>query len=172
MRTPRTRVNHAIRVPQVRLVDADGSQIGVVPTREALRRAQERGLDLVEVAMNADPPVCRIMDYGKYKYEKEKRDRQARRHQSTSRLKEVKFHANVAEHDYETKIRHAREFIQEGHPVRFSIYFRGREMAHTDLGFALMQRVMNDCRDVGRVDQAPRMIGRNLVMLMAPQSHK
>lgn len=170
-RSPRrVRVNHAIRAPLVRCIDENGHQIGVIPTREALRLAQERGYDLVEVAWQADPPVCRIMDYGKYKYEMEKRARQARRHQAATRLKEVQFHPNVAEHDYQTKIRHTREFLEEGHPVRIVIRFRGRELAHREIGYGLLQRIKSDCADIARSeDGRDRESGRDLITLLTPQ---
>lgn len=128
----------------------------------------EQGLDLVEVSPTAKPPVCRIMDYGKYKYEQEKKQRQAKKHQAATKMKEIKFHANVAEHDYQTKLRHAREFLEAGHRVKFSLYFRGRENAHRDLGFELMNRVIEDLKETGTVEQTPRMMGRTLFMLMCP----
>ncbi len=164
----RTRINHAIRVPEVRCIDENGHQIGVIPTREALRLAQERGYDLVEVAPQAKPPVCRIMDYGKYKYEMSKRARQARRHQAATRLKEVQFHPNVAEHDYQTKIKHTRQFLSDGHPVRVTVRFRGREMVHKEIGHRLLDRVVSDCADLGRTDQPKRDTGRDLILLLTP----
>jgi translation initiation factor IF-3 len=155
-----------IRVPEVRCIDQNGEQVGVVETREALALARKSGLDLVEVSPNAKPPVCRIMDYGKYKYDQEKKARQAKKHQSASKLKELKFHANVGEHDYQTKLRHGREFLEAGHKVKFSLYFRGRENAHRELGFELMNRIADDLKDIGTVEQAPRLMGRNLIMLL------
>jgi len=164
----RVRINHAIRVPEIRCIDPDGRQIGIIPTRDALRMAQERGLDLVEVAPQARPPVCRIMDYGKYKYEMSKRARQARRHQAATKLKEVQFRPNVAEHDYQTKLKHTREFLLEGHPVRILIRFRGRQLAHKEIGYALLNRIRQDCADIARTEQRERQAGRDLITLLTP----
>ncbi|MBN1268524.1 MAG: translation initiation factor IF-3 [Kiritimatiellae bacterium] len=163
------RVNHAIRVPEVRCVDEDGGQLGVMSTRDALVMAQQRGLDLIEISPTAKPPVCKIAEYGKYKYEMEKKEKAARKHQSLTRLKEIKFHANTGEHDYQTKIRHALDFLEEGHRVKFSLFFRGRENAHPELGFDLMNRVINDCQVRGTVEQTPRRMGRSLIMMMCPR---
>lgn len=165
-------MNHKIRVPEVRCVAADGSQIGVITTKQAREMAEQQGLDLVEVAPKARPPVCRIMDYGKYKYEQGKRTRMARKHHFNVKLKEIKFHANVDSHDYDTKLRHARDFIAEGHRVKFSLFFRGREGAHKELGFDLMTRVMKDLEDVGQVDQPPTPMGRNIFMHISPLKNK
>jgi translation initiation factor IF-3 len=161
-----------IRIPEIRCVDSDGTQIGVMLTREAQALAKRQGLDLVEIAPNAKPPVCRIMDYGKFKYDKEKKQKQAKRHQSATKLKEIKFHANVGEHDYQTKLRHAKEFLEAGHRVKFSLYFRGRENAHRELGFELMNRVAQDCEGIGQIEQAPKLMGRNLLMLVYPKPQK
>jgi len=156
-------------VPQVRCIDPDGNQIGVIQTREALAKAQQVGLDLVEISPTAKPPVCRIMDYGKYKYELGKKERAAKRNKSSSKVKEIKFHANTAEHDYETKVRHAREFLEEGHPLKVSLWFRGREGAHRELGYQLLERVIQDIQDIGTVEQSPQMFGRNLIMRLTPK---
>lgn len=161
-------MNLNIRVPEVRCIDSDGTQVGVITTREAQGIANKRGLDLVEVSPNAKPPVCRIMDYGKYKYEQKKKQRKANSKASKTKLKEVKFHINVEQHDYDTKIRHARKFFEKGHRVKFSLFFRGRERAHKDLGFDLMNQVMEDLKDLAQVDQKPRMMGRSLIMQMSP----
>ena len=156
-------------MPEVRCIDAAGEQIGIISTRDALRKATEAGLDLVEISPNAHPPVCRIMDYGKFKYEVEKKERQAKKHQTQTKVKEIKFHANVGDHDYETKLRHATDFLNEGHRVKFSLYFRGRENAHQELGFDLMKRVAQDLTEVGSLEQEARMMGRNLLMMMVPK---
>ena len=156
-------------MPEVRCIDAAGEQIGIISTRDALRKATEAGLDLVEISPNAHPPVCRIMDYGKFKYEVEKKERQAKKHQTQTKVKEIKFHANVGDHDYQTKLRHATEFLNEGHRVKFSLYFRGRENAHQELGFDLMKRVAQDLTEVGSLEQEARMMGRNLLMMMVPK---
>lgn len=158
-----------IRVPEVRCIGADGEQVGVISTRDALRKATEAGLDLVEISPNAHPPVCRIMDYGKFKYEVEKKERQAKKHQTQTKVKEIKFHANVGDHDYVTKLRHAGDFLNEGHRVKFSLYFRGRENAHQELGFELMKRVAKDLAETGSLEQDARMMGRNLIMMMVPK---
>jgi len=161
-------VNLNIRVPEVRCIDSNGDQIGIVTTREAQSIANKRGLDLVEVSPTAKPPVCRIMDYGKYKYEQKKKQRQASSKTTKVKLKEVKFHINVEQHDYDTKLRQAHKFFEKGHRVKFSIFFRGRERAHKDLGFDLMNRVMEDLKDDAQVDQKPRMMGRSIIMQMSP----
>ena len=159
-------------MPEVRLVDADGTQVGVVPTREAQRLATERGLDLVEVAPTARPPVCRVMDYGKYKYELGRKERHAKKHQTQTRVKEVKFHANVGEHDYQTKLRKTQQFLEEGHRVKCSLYFRGRENDHREFGYEVMNRLKEDCASIGDADSPPRMMGRNLVMLLQPARNR
>ncbi len=156
-------------MPEVRCIGPDGQQIGVITTREALERASREGMDLVEISPNAQPPVCRIMDYGKYKYEQEKKDKQARRHQSATRVKEIQFHPNVGDHDYQTKVRHTREFLQEGHRVKIGLFFRGRERAHEEIGFNVMNRVLKDCQDLGTPEQMPRFIGRAIFMLLCPK---
>ena len=166
------RANHKIKVPTVRCVAADGSMLGVVPTREAMKLAQQQGLDLVEVSPNADPPVCRIMDFGKYRYEESIKQKQARKHQHRRAVKEIKYHANVAEHDYQTKLNHARDFLEKGHKVKFSLRFRGRENAHRELGFEMINRVIKDCEDLSTVEMAPRMVGRSVVSLLGTRSAK
>ncbi len=138
-------------------------------TSDALALAEREHLDLVEIAPNVSPPVCRIMDFGKYKYETEKKEREARRHQAAGRVKEIQFHANVDEHDYQTKLRKVRDFIMEGHRVKVSLFFRGRENAHQELGHALLQRVMSDCQDIAVPDQVPTSMGRMLVMMLGPR---
>ncbi len=138
-------------------------------TRDALALAERERLDLVEIAPNASPPVCRIMDFGKYKYDMEKKEREARRHQVATRVKEIQFHANVDDHDYQTKLRKVREFVQEGHRVKVALFFRGRENAHQELGYALLQRVMADCADIASPDQVPTLAGRMLVMMLGPR---
>ena len=163
------RVNNKIRVPQIRCVAADGQQIGIITTREALAMAESQGLDLVEIAPTAQPPVCRIMDFGKYKYELEKKDKQSRKHHTNTRVKEIQLHPNVGDHDYETKVRHAREFLEEGHRVKVGLFFRGRENAHQEIGLAVMNRVIRDCQDIGMAEQPPKFLGRNIYMLLSPK---
>jgi translation initiation factor IF-3 len=162
-------VNNRIRVSQIRCVGPEGELIGIISTRDALAKAEVLGLDLVEIAPNAQPPVCRIMDYGKYKYEIEKKDKQARKHQSATKVKEIQFHPNVGDHDYQTKVRHAREFLMEGHRVKVGCFFRGRENAHQDIGFEVMKRVIRDCDDIAIPEQTPKFLGRNLFMLLTPR---
>lgn len=142
--------------------------MGVVPTRDALNVAREQGLDLVEISPNADPPVCRIMDFGKFRYEESVKRRKSRKQQHTQSVKEIKFHANVAEHDYQTKVNHASKFLEKGHKVKLSLTFRGRENAHRDLGFDLMRKVISDLEETGSVDMAPKLIGRSIVAMMSP----
>ncbi|NKB23539.1 MAG: translation initiation factor IF-3 [Kiritimatiellae bacterium] len=165
-----TRINHRIRVLQVRCVGVDGEPIGIVETRKALLLSQQAGLDLVEISPNAQPPVCRIMDYGKFKYDRDKKKKQAKKHQTIVKLKEIKFHANVEEHDYQTKVRHAREFLEEGHRVKFSLYFRGRENAHHDKGYDVMNRAMKYCEDIGNIEQVPKLMGRSLIMFITSRT--
>ena len=150
-------------------MDVDGTQVGVVPTREALLLAQKRGVDLVEISPQAQPPVCRVMDYGKYKFELAKKEKQSKQHQSNTKVKEIKFHTNVEEHDYQTKIRHIRDFLEEGHRVKVSLMFRGRENAHQELGYEVVKRVVVDCSDIGGSDREPQKMGRFLSVLIAPK---
>ncbi len=162
-------MNNQIRVPEVRCIDENGEQIGVIPTRKALVLAHEAGLDLVEIAAGSKPPVCRIMDHGKYKYEQDKKKKEAKKKQVNTKLKEVKFHVNVGEHDYQTKLRHAHDFLNAGNRLKVSLMFRGRENAHRELGFELMQRVIQDCAEQGTVEQAPKLMGRNINMMLIPK---
>jgi translation initiation factor IF-3 len=152
----------------VRLVGADGQQIGVVDTREALRQASDLDLDLVEVAPQADPPVCRIMDYGKFKYERDVRQKEARKKQSRTGLKEIKFRPKIDRHDYATKTGHVARFLNGGHKVKITIMFRGREMAHTELGRKILDRVVEDLGETIVVESMPKQEGRNMIMVIAP----
>ena len=152
----------------MRLVGADGEQIGVVTTQDALRRAQELDLDLVEVAPQADPPVCRIMDYGKYKYERDIRQKEARKKQSRVDLKEIKFRPKIDPHDYATKKGHVSRFLKSGAKVKITIMFRGREMAHTDLGRKILDRLVTDLGESIVVEAMPKQEGRNMIMVIAP----
>jgi translation initiation factor IF-3 len=162
-------VNHQIRVPEVRVIDADGSQAGIMTTSDALRLALQRGLDLIEVAPNAEPPVCRVTDFGKYKYDLEKKEKQARKHQSQTRVKEVKFHPSCDEHDYMTKLRHIRDFLGEGHRVKLTLMYRGRELAHEEIGYQLVHRVVKDVQDLGTGERTPERMGRSLIMMLIPK---
>jgi translation initiation factor IF-3 len=152
----------------VRLVGADGEQIGVIDTREALRQAQELDLDLVEVAPQATPPVCRIMDYGKFKYERDVRQKEARRKQSRSGLKEIKFRPKIDPHDYATKKGHVVRFLKGGNKVKVTIMFRGREMAHTQLGRKILDRLVADLGEAIVVESMPKQEGRNMIMVISP----
>src|SRR3712207_6135060 len=165
-------MNDRIRAPQVRLVGPDGSQIGIVSTQDALRRAQDLDLDLVEVAPQANPPVCRIMDYGKYKYERDIRQKEARKKQSRIDVKEIKFRPKIDPHDYATKKGHVERFLRAGQRVKVTIMFRGREMAHTELGRKILDRLVVDLADMAVVDSAPKQDGRNMIMVIAPTKKK
>lgn len=162
------RVNRLIRAPEVRVVDDEGAQLGVMPVRQALDLARERGLDLVEVAPTAVPPVCRILDYGKFKYEQAKKDRVARKTQHLSQVREVKIRPKIGIHDLEAKLRNARKLLQEGDKIKVIVVFRGREMAHQDLGWKLLQRVGESLKDVAALDRAPAMEGNTLGVIFAP----
>lgn len=166
------RTNDRIRVPQVRCIGADGNMIGVMPTFQAKTLAQQSGLDLVEISPNADPPVCRIMDFGKFRYEQSRKEKEARKHQVGSAMKEIKFHSNVGDHDYQTKVNHIRGFLDKGIRVKSSLYFRGRENAHRELGFELMNRVVKDCLDMAVVEMPPKMMGNSIIMLLGPKPQK
>jgi len=162
------RINAEIKVPRVRLVDADGTQVGIVALAQALRRAREQDLDLVEVAAQADPPVCRIMDWGKHRYEQEQKDKDARKRQNRITVKEIKMRPKISDNDYGTKSGHVRRFLGEGAKVRASIMFRGREMAHTELGLKLLHRLAEDMAELATVEAEPKVDGRNMVMVLAP----
>lgn len=161
-------MNNEIRVREVRLIDESGKQLGIYPIREALHVAMERGLDLVEVSPNARPPVCRLMDYGKFMYEKSRRDREARRAQKQVEIKEIQVRPKTAEHDVGIKLNRARKFLEEGNKIRVRVRFRGREITHADLAVELMERVASDLGDVATVELAPRMEGRSMIMILAP----
>jgi translation initiation factor IF-3 len=167
-----TRVNERIRVPQVRLIGADGNQIGVVPTEQALQYAQERDLDLVEVAADARPPVCRVLDYSKYKYEQEQKAKAARRHQKQVNVREIKLRPKIATNDYETKKNHVLRFLRGDDRVKVTIMFRGREQTHPERGEMLLNRLAEDVADLGTVEQAPQQDGRNMTMLLAPHKRR
>jgi translation initiation factor IF-3 len=164
------RVNERIRISPVRLIDETGEQVGIVPTDEARSMAEERGLDLVEVAPNSRPPVCRIMDYGKYKYEAARKAREARKKQHTVTVKEIKMRPKIEEHDFGFKLRHARRFLEDGDKVKFTLRFRGREMTHPELGQRVLVRVKDELAELATVESDMRMEGRQMTMLMAPRS--
>lgn len=161
-------MNGRIRAPEIRLIDADGENVGVVSPREGMRLADEVGLDLVEISPNANPPVCKIMDFGKFKYEQQKRESEARKKQKTIEVKEVKFRPNTDTHDYEVKMRNVFKFLENGDKVKVTLRFRGREMAHQNLGRELLERVAEDTKDAGKVENMPKMEGRQMVMMIGP----
>ncbi|HSA91489.1 MAG TPA: translation initiation factor IF-3 [Terriglobales bacterium] len=163
------RANERIRAREIRVIDDQGQQIGVMPPLEALKMARSKNLDLVEISPTANPPVCRIMDFGKFLYEQGKKERAARKHQKTIVIKEVKFRVNVDEHDYEFKKNHVLRFLDEGDKVKATIFYRGREMTHPELGRAILNRLLTDVGDKGIVEFRPRMEGNTLHMILAPK---
>ncbi|QOC24215.1 translation initiation factor IF-3 [Wenzhouxiangella sp. AB-CW3] len=164
-----TRRNEDINAPKVRVVGSDGEQVGIMGIRDALTQAEAEGLDLVEIAPQADPPVCRIMDWGKFRFEESKKSQAARKKQKQIQVKEVKFRPNTDAHDYDVKMRNLRRFIEEGNKVKVTLRFRGREMAHQDLGRDLLKRVEDDMVEDVVVEQRPRMEGRQMVMMLSPK---
>jgi translation initiation factor IF-3 len=162
-------VNQKIRAPQIRLIGEDGTQLGIVPLEEALARAAEEKLDLVEVAPKASPPVCKIMDYGKYKYLQAKKLQEAKKKQTTIQVKEVKIRPKTEEHDYQFKLRHIKRFLGEKNKAKVTIMFRGREIAHSELGMKVLERIIADIEEEGFVEQAPKLEGRNMIMILAPR---
>jgi translation initiation factor IF-3 len=163
-----TRINDRIRVPEVRLIGEDGKQIGVVKTPEALSYAQERDLDLVEVAPDARPPVCRVLDYSKYKYEQEQKQKAARKHQQQINVREIKFRPKIAQNDYDTKKGHVRRFLLGKDRVKITIMFRGREVTHPERGMSLLNRLAEELGEIAVVEQTPLQDGRNMTMMLAP----
>lgn len=159
-------------MPQVRCLDAAGNMLGVIATQDAIRMAQEQHLDLVEISPNADPPVCRIMDFGKFRYQESLKDKESRRHQHRQVVKEVKFHANVGEHDFQTKLNHIKDFLTKGHKVKLSLVFRGRENVHREIGFEVVNRVIKECEGICTVDMTPRMMGRMLIAMLGGKAPK
>lgn len=161
-------MNGRITAPRIRLIDADGKQVGIVPLQDALRKAEEAGLDLVEIAPQAQPPVCRIMDFGKYLYEESKRKQAAKKKQKQIHIKEVKFRPGTDVGDYEVKLRNIKRFLEKGDKAKITLRFRGREMVHQELGLQLLKRVEADIKEYGTVEQAPRLEGRQMVMIINP----
>ncbi|MGH7204783.1 MAG: translation initiation factor IF-3 [Nitrospiraceae bacterium] len=164
------RVNREIRVREVRVIGPEGEQLGILPTPDAFRKAQDIGYDLVEVAPTSQPPVCRIMDYGKYKYELSKKEHQSRRHQKSTQVKEIKLRPRTDKHDLEIKIRQIKGFLAEGNKTKVTVTFRGREMANQEMGRAMINTVIEQLADSGTVEYAPRLEGRSLIMIVAPKS--
>lgn len=162
------RVDRDIRVERVRLINENGDMIGVVTTREALRSAEEAGLNLVEISPNADPPVCKILDYGKYKYELQKKAAEARKKQQKVEVKEIQIRPMIGDHDYEVKLKAAKKFLEDGNKVKVVLKYRGREMAHTKIGFDLLKKMIEDIGTSGKVEMEPKMEGRQVMMFLGP----
>jgi len=163
------RINEEIGVVRLRLVDERGQMVGVVQRNEALAMAAQAGLDLVEIAPNADPPVCKILDYGKFKYEEQKKKNEARKKQKVIEVKEIKLRPSIDDHDYDVKMRSMNKFIEEGDKVKVTMRFRGRELAHQELGMNVLMRVRDDLEEIAKVEQMPRMEGRQMTMVVAPR---
>ncbi|WP_417249237.1 translation initiation factor IF-3 [Celeribacter sp.] len=162
------RINDKIRSPEIRLIGAEGENVGVVTPARAMEMAAAAGLDLVEISPNATPPVCKIMDFGKFKYEQQKRESEARKKQKIIEIKEVKFRPGTDTHDYEVKMRNVYKFLEKGDKVKVTMRFRGREMAHQDLGRQLLERVAEDIKEIGKVENMPKMEGRQMIMMVGP----
>lgn len=166
------RVNEEIRAREIRLIGVDGQQLGIFPLKEGLRIAMEQGYDLVEVAPSAKPPVCRLMDYGKYKYEQSKREREARKKQRVINIKEIKLRPKIEEHDFEVKARNARRFLDDGDKVKVTLMFRGREISHAELGHNLCMKFYKRLEDTAILEKEPKVEGRNMVMVLAPKNQE
>ncbi len=163
------RYNEFIQAPKVRVIDENGENLGVMYTREAIEQAAEVGLDLVEISPNADPPVCKFLDIGRYKYEAQKKANEQRKRQKTQEIKEIKMRPNIDDHDYDTKMKSIQKFLGEGDKVKVTLRFRGRELAHGQLGMQLLQRVQSDTNEAAKVEQHPRMEGRQMLMVLSPK---
>jgi len=163
------RFNEFIQSPKVRVIDENGENLGVMYTREAIEQAQDVGLDLVEISPNADPPVCKFLDIGKYKYEAQKKANAARKNQKTQEIKEIKMRPNIDDHDYDVKLKAIHKFIGEGDKVKVTLRFRGRELSHGQLGMALLQRVQEDTSEDAKIEAYPRMEGRQMLMVLSPK---
>ncbi|GIO31600.1 MULTISPECIES: translation initiation factor IF-3 [Paenibacillus] len=163
-------INDEIRAKEVRLVGAEGEQIGIKPIREALQMAMDLNLDLVNVAPQAKPPVCRIMDYGKFRYEQQKKEKEARKNQKIVDIKEVWFRANIEEHDFQTKLRNVVKFLKDGDKVKCSVRFRGREITHANIGQKILERVKTEVAEISSVERQPKLEGRSMIMILAPKA--
>ncbi|MEW6008301.1 MAG: translation initiation factor IF-3 [Candidatus Omnitrophota bacterium] len=164
------RINNNIRASQIRLIGPNSEQLGIVPLAKGLELASQHELDLVEVAAEARPPVCRIMDFAKFKYDQEKKEREAKRHQKQAQIKEIRVKPNIEEHDYQIKLRHAREFLEEGNKVKINLFFRGREMTHKELGKRILDQFITDLSIKGQLEKAPMLEGRTMSMVFAPNN--
>lgn len=169
---PDNRTNRQIRASAVRVVGPDGDQLGILPIEEALEKAQGLELDLVEVAPKADPPVCKIMDYGKFRYQQQKRAHEAKKKQTVIQVKEIKIRPKIDDHDYQFKLQHVRRFLNGGDKAKISVFFRGREIVHRDLGRKLLDRFVEDTEDIADVESTPRMEGRSMTLMLTAKSHK
>ncbi|SIO34824.1 translation initiation factor IF-3 [Halodesulfovibrio marinisediminis] len=167
-----TKRNEQIRAREVRVISETGEQLGILNRNQAIDIAKEKGLDLVEVAANAEPPVCKIMDYGKYKFEQKKKKQEAKKNAAVVQVKEIKVRPKTDEHDYQTKLKHIRRFLEAGDRCKVTVFFRGREIVHKDRGLAILERAMEDTKDIAKVDQMPRAEGRTLHMLLVPTAKK
>jgi translation initiation factor IF-3 len=167
------RINGGIRAKKIRLIDESNQQIGIIETSEALNKAREAGLDLVEVAPTSEPPVCRIMDYGKWLYQQKRRTREAHKkiHHHTITLKEIRLRPETDKHDLEIKLRHGREFLEKGHKVQFTLFFRGRQLLHVDLGYAMLEKIIESLQDVSKIERPISLTGRRITLLLVPQRH-
>ncbi len=163
-------INEQIRAKEVRVIDADGTQLGILATKKALDMAYDKGLDLVEIAPTSIPPVCRIMDYGKYRFDKEKKEKEQKKKQQTVELKEVQLSCRIDTHDFETKLNHALKFLTQGHKVKVSVKFKGREMAHTEIGLEVIKKFGEACTEIGVIEKQPALDGRQMLMFIAPKS--
>ena len=163
------RINGAIRAPKIRCIDPEGEQLGVIDTIDAIRKAEDFGLDLVEVQPNADPPVCKILNYGKFKYEAQKRANEARKKQKIIEIKEIKLRPNIDEHDYQVKMRNVQKFLNAGDKVKVTLRFRGREMAHQEIGANVLTRVREETEEFAKVEAMPKLEGRQMIMVLAPK---
>lgn len=165
-------MNEDIRAREVRVIGQDGAQIGIKPTKEALKMAQDVNLDLVNVSPNAKPPVCRIMDYGKFKYQQSKREKEARKKQKVITVKEVRLSPAIEEHDFNTKLRNVQKFLKKGDKVKVSIRFRGRAITHAEIGQEVMERLAGEVTDISEIERKPKMEGRNMIMILTPKAEK
>lgn len=163
------RINNEIRAGSVRVIDAEGKQLGILTLQDAIKEAARSGLDLVEVAPNSTPPVCRIMDYGKFRYQQSKKMQVAKKHSVSVQLKEIRLRPRTEEHDLQTKIKHIKKFLEQSNKVKISMMFRGREIVYTDIGRTVMEQIKKELEEVSTVDQHPRIEGRNMVMILSPR---
>lgn len=166
------RINREIRAPRVRVIDSEGNQLGILTVMDAIGRAEQVGLDLVEISPTADPPVCKIIDFGKYRYQQTKKEKESKKSQHQVKVKEIKVKPNTDDHDLETKLRHAREFITKGNKVKITCTFRGREMAHTEFGFKIVKKLCDDLADIATPESPAKMFGKQLTVVVAPGAKK